>query len=65
MFFLERYEEKNLKVGRKKINLMFVGDGKGKTVISGGQSIFDNITTFHTASFGNLTLPFYSNFFTF
>jgi pectin methylesterase-like acyl-CoA thioesterase len=30
---------------------MFVGDGKGKTVISGGKSIFDNITTFHTASF--------------
>lgn len=46
-----RYEEKNLKVGRKKINLMFIGDGKGKTVISGGKSIFDNITTFHTASF--------------
>uniref|UniRef100_A0A1J3EE52 Pectinesterase n=1 Tax=Noccaea caerulescens TaxID=107243 RepID=A0A1J3EE52_NOCCA len=46
-----RYEENNLKVGRKKINLMFVGDGKGKTVISGGKSIFDNITTFHTATF--------------
>ncbi|KAF8097715.1 hypothetical protein N665_0283s0019 [Sinapis alba] len=46
-----RYEENNLKVGRKKINLMFVGDGKGKTVISGGKSIFDNVTTFHTASF--------------
>lgn len=61
--FLERYEENNLKVGRKKINLMFVGDGKGKTVISGGKSIFDNITTFHTASFGefflSLALPFY------
>ncbi|CAF1707853.1 hypothetical protein Bca4012_005860 [Brassica carinata] len=46
-----RYEENNLKVGRKKINLMFVGDGKGKTIISGGKSIFDNITTFHTATF--------------
>ncbi|KFK34211.1 hypothetical protein AALP_AA5G115200 [Arabis alpina] len=46
-----RYEENILKVGRKKINLMFVGDGKGKTVISGGKSIFDNITTFHTATF--------------
>ncbi|CAN8278381.1 unnamed protein product [Cochlearia groenlandica] len=46
-----RYEENNLKVGRKKINLMFVGDGKGKTVITGGKSIFDNITTFHTATF--------------
>ncbi|KAE8694277.1 putative pectinesterase/pectinesterase inhibitor 34 [Hibiscus syriacus] len=30
-----RYEEENLKVGMKKINLMFIGDGKGKTVISG------------------------------
>ncbi|KAK6936691.1 Pectinesterase inhibitor domain [Dillenia turbinata] len=47
-----RYEENNLKVGRKKTNLMFVGDGKGKTVISGGKSVFDNMTTFHTASFG-------------
>ncbi|KAF2612750.1 hypothetical protein F2Q70_00011143 [Brassica cretica] len=47
-----RYEENNLKVGRKKINLVFVGDGKGKTIISGGKSIFDNITTFHTATFG-------------
>lgn len=32
---------------------MFVGDGKGKTVISGAKSVFDNVTTFHTASFGN------------
>ncbi|XP_065879242.1 probable pectinesterase/pectinesterase inhibitor 34 [Euphorbia lathyris] len=46
-----RYEENNLKVGRKKHNLMFIGDGKGKTVISGGKSVFDNMTTFHTASF--------------
>ncbi|XP_030460356.1 probable pectinesterase/pectinesterase inhibitor 34 [Syzygium oleosum] len=46
-----RYEEDNLKVGRKKTNLMFVGDGKGKTVISGCRSVFDNMTTFHTASF--------------
>ncbi|KAG5392955.1 hypothetical protein IGI04_022918 [Brassica rapa subsp. trilocularis] len=66
-----RYEEKNLKVGRKKINLMFVGDGKGKTVISGGKSIFDNITTFHTASFGKIcSIPLldlftYHTFFTF
>ncbi|KAM1407503.1 hypothetical protein ACFX2F_002075 [Malus domestica] len=46
-----RYEEKNLKVGRKKTNLMFVGDGKGKTVITGGKSVSQNLTTFHTASF--------------
>ncbi|XP_047325346.1 probable pectinesterase/pectinesterase inhibitor 34 [Impatiens glandulifera] len=46
-----KYEENNLKVGRKKTNLMFIGDGKGKTVISGGMSVFNNMTTFHTASF--------------
>ncbi|XP_050236942.1 probable pectinesterase/pectinesterase inhibitor 34 [Mercurialis annua] len=46
-----RYEESILKVGRKKQNLMFIGDGKGKTIISGGKSVADNITTFHTASF--------------
>lgn len=47
-----RYEEKELKVGRKKTNLMFIGDGMGKTVITGGVSVADNVTTFHTASFG-------------
>ncbi|KAF2311776.1 hypothetical protein GH714_026652 [Hevea brasiliensis] len=46
-----RYEENNLKVGRKKRNLMFIGDGRGKTVISGSKSVYDNVTTFHTASF--------------
>ncbi|KAL4323714.1 hypothetical protein GQ457_11G032940 [Hibiscus cannabinus] len=46
-----RYEESNLKVGRKKTNFMFIGDGKSKTIITGGKSVFDNITTFHTAAF--------------
>ncbi|CAA0824683.1 Probable pectinesterase/pectinesterase inhibitor 61 [Striga hermonthica] len=46
-----RYEEEILKVGRTKKNLMFVGDGKGKTVITGNKSVADNMTTFHTASF--------------
>ncbi|KAK8957347.1 putative pectinesterase/pectinesterase inhibitor 34 [Platanthera zijinensis] len=45
-----RYNE-NIKVGRKKTNLMFVGDGKGKTVITSSRSIYDNYTTFHTATF--------------
>ncbi|XP_068644286.1 probable pectinesterase/pectinesterase inhibitor 34 [Aristolochia californica] len=45
-----RYDE-NLKVGRKKTNLMFYGDGKGKTIIAGGRNIFQNFTTFHTATF--------------
>ncbi|XP_076944954.1 putative pectinesterase/pectinesterase inhibitor 61 [Bidens hawaiensis] len=46
-----RYEENDLKVGRKKTYLMFIGDGKGKTVITGGISVADHVTTFHTASF--------------
>lgn len=46
-----RYEEDNIKVGRKIINVMFIGDGKGKTVITGGKSVGDSVTTFHTASF--------------
>ncbi|KAL6127572.1 hypothetical protein ACLB2K_070937 [Fragaria x ananassa] len=46
-----RYEENNLKVGRKKTNLMFIGDGKGVTTITGGKSVAENLTTFHTASF--------------
>ncbi|KAL8534565.1 hypothetical protein ACS0TY_010542 [Phlomoides rotata] len=46
-----RYEENNLKVGRKKTNIMFIGEGKGKTVITGAKSVQDKLTTFHTASF--------------
>ncbi|CAN7031162.1 unnamed protein product [Brassica oleracea var. botrytis] len=46
-----KYEEEILKVGRKKTNLMFIGDGKGRTVITGGKSIVDDLTTFHTATF--------------
>ncbi|CAL0319508.1 unnamed protein product [Lupinus luteus] len=46
-----RYEENNLKVGRKKTNVMFIGDGKGKTVITGCKNFLNGTTTFHTASF--------------
>ncbi|CAL0305434.1 unnamed protein product [Lupinus luteus] len=46
-----RYEEHNLKVGRKKTNLLFIGDGKGKTVITGGKNFLNGTTTFRTASF--------------
>ncbi|VFQ58258.1 unnamed protein product [Cuscuta campestris] len=46
------YEEHNtLKIGKKKTNVMLVGDGKGKTVISGSKSVAQQLTTFHTASF--------------
>ncbi|KNA17074.1 hypothetical protein SOVF_081810 [Spinacia oleracea] len=46
------YAEDNLKVGRKKTNLWFLGEGRGQTVITGKKSVgHDQITTFHTAVF--------------
>ncbi|KAJ4794461.1 Pectinesterase [Rhynchospora pubera] len=45
-----RYEE-NVKVDRKKTNIMFIGDGVGKTVVSGGRSVYENYTTYSTATF--------------
>ncbi|CAL5022504.1 unnamed protein product [Urochloa decumbens] len=46
-----RYEE-NVKVGMRKTNLVFVGDGKGVTVVTGNRSVADgNCTTFRTATF--------------
>uniref|UniRef100_A0A0E0JG24 Pectinesterase n=1 Tax=Oryza punctata TaxID=4537 RepID=A0A0E0JG24_ORYPU len=40
----------NVKIGRRKTNLMLVGDGAGKTVVVGYRSVHDNYTTFHTAT---------------
>jgi hypothetical protein len=37
---------------------MIIGDGKGKTVITGGKNVLQNLTTFHTASFGNFPYRF-------
>lgn len=62
--YISRYEEDILKVGRKKTNLMFIGDGKGKTVISGGKSVQQNMTTFRTASFGKIIFLDYFYLFT-
>uniref|UniRef100_A0A1D1ZDH9 Pectinesterase n=1 Tax=Anthurium amnicola TaxID=1678845 RepID=A0A1D1ZDH9_9ARAE len=45
-----RYDE-NIKVGRKKTNLMFMGDGKSVTIVAGSRSVSDNFTTFRTATF--------------
>lgn len=48
----------NVKVARKKTNLMLVGDGVGKTVVVGYRSVHDNYTTFHTATLGTY-VPLY------
>ncbi|KAL8160559.1 hypothetical protein V2J09_002096 [Rumex salicifolius] len=48
-----RYEESNLNIGHKQMNLWFIGDGIGKTVITGSKSVDRNkITTFNTATLG-------------
>jgi len=51
-----RYDE-NVKVGMNKTNLVFVGDGKGVTVVAGNRSVADNYTTFRTATFGTCMTP--------
>ncbi|XP_008806757.3 probable pectinesterase/pectinesterase inhibitor 34 [Phoenix dactylifera] len=47
-----RYDE-NIKISRKKTNLMFIGDGKAKTIVAGSRSVAENYTTFHTATFAS------------
>ncbi|KAJ0988514.1 hypothetical protein J5N97_006870 [Dioscorea zingiberensis] len=44
-----RYEE-NVEVKKKKTNIMFVGEGRDKTVISGSRNVVDGSTTFKSAT---------------
>ncbi|XP_074311012.1 pectinesterase-like [Silene latifolia] len=43
------YEE-NVEVGKKKKNVMLVGDGMGLTIITGSQNVVDGNTTFKSAT---------------
>ncbi|PUZ56980.1 hypothetical protein GQ55_5G391800 [Panicum hallii var. hallii] len=40
----------NVEVGKKHVNLMFVGDGIGKTVIKASRNVIDGSTTFRSAT---------------
>jgi pectinesterase len=42
----------NVEVGKKHTNLMFVGDGIGKTVIKASRNVVDGSTTFRSATVG-------------
>lgn len=42
----------NVEVTKKKKNLMFLGDGRGKTIITGSRNVVDGSTTFHSATVG-------------
>ncbi|KAL1218894.1 Pectinesterase 2 [Cardamine amara subsp. amara] len=40
----------NVEVTKKKKNIMFLGDGQGKTIITGSRNVVDGSTTFHSAT---------------
>lgn len=42
----------NVEVGKKKKNVMFVGDGRTKTIITGSKNVVDGSTTFNSATVG-------------
>ena len=50
----------NVEVVKKKTNLMFVGDGIGKTVVKASRSVVDGWTTYRSATVGNLHLCLFS-----
>nr|DAD49203.1 TPA_asm: hypothetical protein HUJ06_019140 [Nelumbo nucifera] len=45
------YKE-NVDVSKKKKNIMFVGDGRKNTIITGSRNVVDGSTTFHSATVG-------------
>ncbi|KAK9275266.1 hypothetical protein L1049_022528 [Liquidambar formosana] len=40
----------NVEVPKKKINIMFLGDGRTTTIITGSRNVVDGSTTFHSAT---------------
>lgn len=45
----------NVEVGKSKKNIMFIGDGIGKTVIKASRNVVDGWTTFRSATVGEYT----------
>ncbi|KAL6335381.1 hypothetical protein AAG906_029624 [Vitis piasezkii] len=43
------YKE-NVEVGKKKTNIMFLGDGRSNTIITGSKNVVDGSTTFNSAT---------------
>ena len=42
----------NVEVSKKKKNIMFMGDGRTRTIITGNRNVVDGSTTFHSATVG-------------
>ncbi|CAI9773540.1 unnamed protein product [Fraxinus pennsylvanica] len=40
----------NVEVPKKKTNIMFLGDGRSNTIITGSRNVIDGSTTFHSAT---------------
>jgi pectinesterase len=45
------YKE-NVDVPKKVTNIMFLGDGRTNTIITGSRNVVDGSTTFHSATVG-------------
>ncbi|KAF3527732.1 hypothetical protein DY000_02043111 [Brassica cretica] len=45
----------NVEVSKKKKNIMFMGDGRTRTIITGNRNVVDGSTTFHSATVGHLS----------
>jgi len=50
------YKE-NVEVPKKKTNIMFLGDGRTNTIITGSRNVVDGSTTFHSATVGEFIYP--------
>lgn len=52
IYVKEGVYEENVEIGSKKRNLMLVGDGVGKTVVTGDRNVVDGWTTYRSATVG-------------
>lgn len=53
IFISEGVYEENIVVAKNKKNLILIGAGINKTIITGNRSVIDGWTTFNSATFGN------------
>lgn len=51
----------NVEIGRDLKNVMLVGDGIDKTIITGSKNVPDGSTTYSSATFGTHSIIFVSN----
>lgn len=55
IYVREGYYEEYVIVPKEKKNILLVGDGINKTIITGNHSVIDGWTTFNSSTFGNYT----------